>query len=253
MLKPLSKRFIYAVIAALLIIASVITGWTVYRHRQQQPFMQSTYFKDIELTVRTEGIESLGLTIEVPYNRPENLGDYVIHNNGPYTVNGFRVVFETRRKKGDSPGQNGELFNRQSTQIPSWVYDKDPNPWTKQIYHEAIGGAIPPGTAKYCGLGRKCQMVTEDNPPPIQTSNENFPDYTDYAEIIVRLDAVMLADDGKIYGPNRKILRGNGAYAAYATYEQIIAEHIADSHWSKSMPANSGDKENGGEDGKDKP
>lgn|GEM_PF-4554622 len=244
MLKLPSKRFVYVIIVTLLVIAFVITGRTVYHHIPQHSFMHTTYFKDIDLIVRTEGIESLGLTIEVPYNRPENLGDYVIRNNGPYTINGFRVVFETRRKKGDSLGRSGETFNRLSTQIPSWVYDKDPNPWTKQIYHEARGGAIPPGTAKYCGLGRKSQMVTEDNPPPIQSFNENFPDYRDYAEIIVRLDAVMLADDGKIYGPNRKVLRGNGAYGVYATYEQIIAEHIADSHWSKPMPADSSDEEN---------
>jgi hypothetical protein len=247
MLNFTGRRFVYALALTLVAIAFVVIGRTAYRHAPQPSSMNSTYFKDIDLTVRTEGIESLGLTIEVPYNRPENLGDYVIRNNGPYTVNGFRVVLETRRKEGDSPGQNGEIFNRLSTQIPSWVYDTDPNPWTKQIYHDAKGGAIPPGAAKYCGLGRQPQMVTEDNPPPTQSSNENFPDFKDYAEIVVRLDAVMLADDGKIHGPNRKILRGNGANGVYATYDQIIAEHVADSHWSKPMPADSDEQKNGGE------
>jgi hypothetical protein len=250
MLNFTRRRFIYALALTLSAIAFVVISRTAYHQAPQYSSMHSMYFKDINLTVRTEGIESLGLTIEVPYDRPENLGDYVIRNNGPYTVNGFRVVFETRRKEGDSPGQNGEIFNRLSTQIPSWVYDKDPNPWTKQIYHDAKGGAIPPGAAKYCGLGRQPQMVTEDNPPPTQPSNENFPDFKDYAEIVIRLDAVMLADDGKIHGPNRKVLRGNGAHGVYATYDEIIAEHVADSHWSKPIPADSSEEQNGGEDEK---
>jgi hypothetical protein len=231
-------------------MAIVITGSTVCHYKLKHSTMNSTYLKDIGLTVRTEGIEALGLTIEVPYNRMESLGDYVIRNNGPHTVNGFRVIFETRKKKGDSQGQNGEVLNRLSAQIPSWIYDEDPHPWTKKIYHRVEGGAIPPGTAKYCGLGRVAQIVTENNPAPKQTSSENFPDYQDYEEIIIRLDAVMLADDGKIYGPNRNVLTRNGTYA---TYEQTIANHIADRIWAQSAPiTDSGDEENGEKNEKDK-
>ncbi|MFL6332041.1 MAG: hypothetical protein ACJ754_01710 [Pyrinomonadaceae bacterium] len=207
--------------------------------------MHSTYFKDVDLTVRTEGIESLGLTIEVPYNRVESLGDYVIRNNGSHTVNGFRVVFETRKKRGNGLGQNGEILNRISAQIPSWVYDEDLHPWTKEMYHRVGGGAIPPGAAKYCGLGRGAQMVTADNPPPMSPKSENFPDFKDYEEIVVRLDAVMLADDGKIYGPNRKILTRNGTYA---NYEQTIANHVADRAWAQSVSVTNSD---GGEKGED--
>lgn len=216
-----SVRHVLLVTGSILLVMTLgVTGWMAYSYKFDMP----RTFQDVGLTVKTEGIDSLGLTIEVPYGRPQNLGDYVIRNNGPYTIGGFRVIFETRKKKGDSAGQNGEALNRVSAQIPAWVYDEDLNPWTKEEYRRSERGAIPPGAALYCGLGRMPQMVTEATPPPEYPFNENFPDYEDYEEITVRLDAVILVDDGKIYGPNRNVLTRNGTYA---TYETTIANHVA--------------------------
>ena len=226
----------------LLVVVFGITSWLAYRYKFHSSTVPRT-FQDVGLTVRTEGIESLGLTIEVPYGRPDNLGDYVIRNNGPHTIGGFRVIYETRKKKGNSPGQNGEILNRVSAQIPPWVYDEDPKPWTKEKYRH--WGAIPPGAALYCGLGRMPRMVTADSPPPEHPVNENFPDYEDYEEIVVRLDAVILVDDGKIYGPNRNVLTRNGTYA---TYEKTIANHVADRKWAQSAsPTKPGESEENNE------
>lgn len=206
-----------------LVVVSGVTGWLAFRYKSHSSDMPRT-FQDVGLTVRTEGIDSLGLTIEVPYGRPDNLGDYVIRNNGPHTIGGFRVIFETHKKRSDSAGQDGEILNRVSAQIPAWVYDDSPAPWTKAEYRRIERGAIPPGTALYCGLGRMPRIVTEDTPPPEHPVNENFPDYEDYEEIIIRLDAVILVEGGKIHGPNRNILTRNGTYA---TYEKTIANHVA--------------------------
>ncbi|HKS26795.1 MAG TPA: hypothetical protein VJS44_03200 [Pyrinomonadaceae bacterium] len=142
--------------------------------------------------ITVKGIDELNLSLDAPYslNSP---GDVLIGNNGNHSPLAFRVLWRGIKN-------NGEVVDREAIRFhPLVLIEEEANKRAELLASEPM---LPPRTKWLIGLDRESQQITGSTPSLEDIGGRSprvFPDLTDYKQINITLDAVIL-ENGQVVG-----------------------------------------------------